>query len=319
MSVKKTEASFLGSDGVHQIFYTVYEPENPKAVYQIAHGMAEHFGRYEDFCLFLADNGFVVCGDDHIGHGRTGKAVGELGYYGEVNDAPGAARNHMIDDMHLLTGLMKEKYPGLPYVLMGHSMGSMLARMYLALHGSELDAAVIMGTCGTGGSSKIAGVAGAMCGLIGSVKGKKYVSPMITNMAFGTYNDHFKEENDPISWVSKNEENRARYKADELAGFPFSVSAFRSMMELVQYITSPGAFAAVPDDLPILLIAGAEDPVGNYGAGVDEVYQAFRKAGKTNVTMKLYEGDRHEILNEDDRKDVYDYILNWVSPYALKK
>ncbi|MBR5741109.1 MAG: alpha/beta hydrolase, partial [Firmicutes bacterium] len=110
-----------------------------------------------------------------------------------------------------------------------------------------------------------------------------------------------------------------RYKADELAGFPFSVSAFRSMMELVQYITSPGAFAAVPDDLPILLIAGAEDPVGNYGAGVDEVYQAFRKAGKTNVTMKLYEGDRHEILNEDDRKDVYDYILNWVSPYALKK
>jgi len=319
MSVTKTNASFLGSDGVHQIYYTVYEPEAPKAVIQITHGMAEYFGRYEDFALFLADNGFAVAGDDHLGHGRTGEAVGEFGYYGEANKAPGAARNHMVNDMHLLTGLMKEKFPGLPYVIMGHSMGSMLTRMYLALHGHEVDAAIVMGTCGTSGSSKISGIGATLCGVIGGIKGRDYVSPMVTNMAFGTYNDRFKDENDALSWLSKNKANRDAYRADRLAGFPFTVSAFRSMMELIQYITNPAAFSAVPDDLPILLIAGADDPVGNYGAGVDEVLQAYRKAGKRNVTMKLFEGDRHEILNEDDRADVYAYILNWVRPYTLDR
>lgn len=305
MRFTKESGTFKSADGRHDIAYYVYTPAGaPKAVLQISHGMCEYIERYEDFIGYLCGRGFLVCGNDHLGHGRLAQASGDLGYF-----APEEGWKLLAEDVHTLTRLMKERFPALPYSLLGHSMGSFVARCYLVRYGEELDAAVIMGTSG---GNPFASLGILLAGLEIRLHGERCRSPLLNQLSMGGNNRRFKEEHDKDSWLSKDLEIRASYAANPLCSFVFTASGFRDLFSLLRFVSAPGWAAQAPKDLPVLLVSGEDDPIGADGKGVKKVYDRLKAAGVTDVTLRLFPGDRHEILNETDRKQVYQEIGDYL-------
>jgi len=271
--------------------------------------MAERISRYFDFAAFLASHGFVVVGNDHLGHGKTKANNEEYGYFGKFQN-----KNLLVEDMHQLTVLTKELYPDLPYFVLGHSMGSFLLREYITLYGGEIAGAIIMGTGNPSGS--MLGVGLGLSRLIGTIKGDTYRSPMIANMVDGTYNRKIEDAKTPFDWISSVGSVVDAYNKDESTGFRFTMNGFEHMFINIIYVVSAKAFERTPKDLPLLLISGQQDPVGGYGAQVEEVAQKFKDAGVSDVTLILYPDDRHEVLNEFDKAEVYEDILTWLDRYV---
>ena len=300
MSTTKTQGSF-DSNGV-TVFYTKWASDAPRGVVQLAHGMAEHIERYDDFARFLCDHGFSVYGDDHRGHGRTGRQQGTLG---KLADRDGWKL--VVDDMKALTDLIRSENPAIPVILLGHSMGSFLARHYASQYGDGIDGLIVMGTSGRNPAS---GAGIMLVNLLARLKGEDHRSMRVNAMAFGSYNKRF-DKRTVFDWLSADHGNVDRYAADELCGFCFTLSGFRDLFSVLSAVSQDTAFAAVPKDLPILVVSGADDPVGSYGAGVREVFERFRAAQVANVSIKLYPGMRHEILNETDHQTVYDDLARW--------
>ena len=279
------ELTFLSSDGHTQLHGAQWTPADrePIAVLQIAHGVAEHILRYDDFARYLNDRGILVAGHDHLGHGKSLPEGGTPVYFGDR-----ATWETVVDDIHLLHDRLREQYPDLPILLMGHSMGSFLSRSYLIRYPGTVDAAIIMGT-GWQPEMTIRGGL-LLAGILSGLKGPDAVSKMVTNMAFGAYNKAFGDKpRTPNDWLSADTDNVDRYMAD------------------------PGNIDRMDKNAPILLIAGQDDPVGNMGAGVRRTHDAFKRAGIKDVTLKLYPGLRHEILNEAAMRDtVYGDIGAWL-------
>ena len=306
MAITVTDAYFNSSTGKNKIHTMIWKDDSadPKAVIQIAHGVCEHIERYDDFARFLVGCGYVVVGNDHLGHGKSVNTLDELGYFA---DEDGDVR--MVDDMHILYQIMKKRYPDLPYFLFGHSMGSLLARQYCAVFGYELSGAIF---CGTG---NIIGAAVLL---------KTPMDKLVEKLGAGSdkidlfalnskaYNQGFREENDDLAWLSRNVENREVYRADPYCGFQLKVGGFRDLATLMLKVSHPDWAFKIPVDLPILVISGAKDPVGGNGKGVLKVVDALEAAGN-EPTVILYPGDRHEILNEDDREIVYSDVKQWLS------
>ncbi|MEA4911513.1 MAG: alpha/beta hydrolase [Oscillospiraceae bacterium] len=306
MAVKKTVGTFLSSDKKTQICYVRWtdEKKKPEAILQLAHGMAEYIGRYDAFARYMAENGFAVYGSDHLGHGETAKnSGGERGYFAEKD-----GWSLLPDDVHKLTLIAREEYPGLPVALLGHSMGSFIVRLYAARYSQDIDALVVMGTSGR---NPLGGVGLALINMIAKFKGEHYRSAFINNMAFGAYNKRFKDARTPFDWLSTERGNVERYMADEDCGYLFTLSGYRDLMTLLSKVSEKAWPGKLRKDLPVLLISGADDPVGNYGAGVREVYDSLNAVGLQDVTLRLVEGKRHEILNEDNRQDTYAELLAW--------
>ena len=290
MSYRIIEKEVLSSDGVHTLYGKVYAPEGEvRALFQIAHGMTEHIDRYHEFMAFLAGNGFAVFAHDHIGHGKTGTEAGELGFIAEKN-----GHEILIEDVRAFAEAVKADFPGKKYILMGHSMGSFIARLYAARYGKELSGLVLMGTGGPNPASK-AGL--TVTEILQKKHGAHYVSALIYKLAFGTYNARTKNET-AYDWLSVNKENVRKYIADDLCGFPFTVSAMHDLITLTASCNTKKWAEAMPKKLPVYLVAGTEDPVGEYGSGVKKVCRMLHLAGVKNVKTKLYRGARHEILNE---------------------
>ena len=307
---EKITGTYPGHDTIHQIHYAIYLPDKtPRAILQIAHGMAEHFGRYEDFAKFLTAQGYAVCGEDHLGHGLTGAAVNEFGYYGEIE---GKAQDHLVEDLHTLHCIMRAQYGSVPYFLLGHSMGSMLARIYLTKYGDDLTAAIIMGTMGPGGPAQMAL---PVVKLLKGIYGPKHKSKLLYALAFGGYNKKFPDPSERLGWQSQDPEVLKAFRADPLSNFMMSVSAFQTMLEMILFISRPQWPAEVPMDLPLLITAGDDDPVGDFGKGPRAVYDAFLALGRKNVTLQMYPGMRHEILNEPCKSETYQNILSWMEQY----
>ena len=302
--MQKIPKEIPSCDGVHTLRGILYLPEEPKAIVQIVHGMAEHIGRYDAFMTYLAENGFLAFGNDHLGHGKTAENSDELGFFAEKN-----GDSLVCEDTFSFGKAVKESYPSLPLILLGHSMGSFIARQTVRIHPDACDALIIMGT---GGKNPISALGLTTASVIGMLRGKKYVSDLIYNVAFSSYNQRTGKENS-FAWLSCDEKEVEKHDADPLCTFRFTVGAMHDLIRLQSLVNRKDWYENIRKDLPILIVSGAEDPVGNYGKGVEEVYSSLIAEGVTDVTRKTYPAMRHEILNELDRKTVYEDILSFIS------
>ena len=297
---------FDSSTGHNKLRAHMCTPDmQPKAVVQIVHGIAEHMDRYDDFMLFLASNGFLVVGDDHLGHGKSIDKPEDIGFFAERN-----GWTYAVQDEEILRSAMKINYPDIPIIVFGHSMGSFLTRTHLIKFPGGFDAAIISGTGNQGKPLVLGGL--AMGNLVVKLKGPHYYSNMLNNMAFGSYNKIYGIPKTTHDWLTRDEDVVARYLADPLCGFVPSCSLFRDMMTGINLITSPKNLDAMKKDTPVYFMSGSMDPVGECGKGVKIAYENFRKAGMQDVSIKLYEGGRHEMLNEINKDEVYSDILAWI-------
>lgn len=302
--VKYEELTYLSADGETAVHAYIWAPtEEPLGIIQLSHGMCEYILRYEAWARRFAAAGFVVCGNDHLGHGYTAPDEESLGHI-----APRNGEEVLVEDLHTLSVLMKARYPGLPLVLYGHSMGSFAARLYLVRYGDELAAALISGTAGPG---MPVGAGRALAHAIARVKGKRHRSKLLTSIAFGSYNKRFEEERDAVSWLTRVKDVRDAYRQDKFCTFVFTAEGYDTLFALLGSISKKAWFERVPHELPVLLFAGDMDPVGNYGKGVRAVYDRMKKQG-CNVTLRLYEGGRHEMHNELNADEVFADLIAYL-------
>ena len=302
------EFTYLSSDGKTQLHAMEWIPEDqtPKAVLQIAHGVSEYIARYDAFARYLNEQGFVVVGNDHLGHGGSG---GETPvYFGEKD-----GWKHVVDDLYALHVRMQEQYPQLPFFIMGHSMGSFLTRSYLIRYPGTVKGAVVMGT---GSQSPAVIAAGRMVARSEARKrGRSAVSPLVNKMAFGSYNKGLTPHRTEFDWLSADSGNVDRYVADPLCGKPGTVGLFLDMLDGFSFNQDPENLKKMDPATPVLFVSGACDPVGAGGKGVQKAYQSFLSAGVKDVQIKLYDGLRHEILNEKEKDVVYRDISTWLKSH----
>ncbi len=299
------EITYDAAGGEGRIFARILSPDKPevKAVVQIAHGMAEHSLRYLDFAHFLTSHGYVVCINDHAGHGRSVPSGGGYGYFGQ------GGYHSLLKDMNTLRGIVQDEYPDAPYIMMGHSMGSFLARAYLTQYGQGVAAAIFSGT--SGGMNRLVMKAGrAIAQGIVRKKGPKAYDKRLQNLVSGSFNDRFKPARTENDWLTRDEKVVDLFNADPLCGFMFTASAYYTLICLLDDINTPAWFRAVPQ-IPILLFSGEQDPVGDFGRGVRRVAHRLETAGR-QVECKLYPGGRHEMLNELNREEVYHDVLAFI-------
>ena len=301
--MQKITKEIPSNDGIHTLRATVYLPENPKGIVQIVHGMAEHIGRYEHFMTYLAENGFIACGHDHLGHGKTAENETELGFFAEKN-----GDRLVCEDTFSFGKAIREEYPSFPLILLGHSMGSFIARQTVRFHPNACDALIIMGT---GGKNPLSVLGFITASVICTLRGKKHISLLIDRIAFASYNKKTGKKNS-FAWLTHDEKEIEKHDADPLCTFRFTVSAMRDLIRLQSHSNRKDWYRNLRKDLPVFIVSGAEDPVGNYGKGVEEVFSALLAQGMTNVTRKIYPDMRHEILNERSRKTVYQDILSFI-------
>ncbi len=295
----------------HNLHTLIWQPEHPKAIVQIVHGMSEHIARYDELARWLCDRGIAVIGHSHLGHGLTAASADDLGY---IADKHGWER--LTDDIHTVRAAAYEMFPGLPVILLGHSMGSFAVRTYITRPQSSGLSGVILS--GTGHQpAAVIGAGKAMTSLVRLFKGRRHRSKFLDSLSFGGNNKPFEPGRTAYDWLSKNEENVDLYIADPLCGFCFTTGGFRDLFDGLGYIGKKKNIARNNKTLPCLFVSGQYDPVGGNGKGVLHVADMFRKAGMTDVQVRLYDDDRHEVLNETDRftvyADIYDFIARFIT------
>ena len=301
------EFTFTSVNGTTPIHVRRFDPEGaPRGVVQIAHGVAEYANRYDPFLRFLADNGFVAVAHDHLGHGKSVTDDSELGWFAEKG-----GWDLVVSDVKKLHDMLQEEFPDLPFVLFGHSMGSFVARTYLIRYPEDLNAAVI---CGTGQqSAALVGGGKLMANLVCTFKGTKHRSKFLNGLAFGSYNKAFEPLRTQVDWLSRDTAVVDAYDADPLCGFMATAGLFRDMMGGISFIGKPANVAKVRKDLPVFLIAGAMDPVGEQGKGPQRALELYRQVGLADATLKLYPDCRHELLNELNKEEVMADILAFLN------
>ena len=293
------EERLIMRDG-HRLFYRVWETESPKASVHINHGMAEHSYRYDEFARFLNRHGYVVYAQDHRGHGYTAEED-EKGWFSTRD-----GWSIVVDDAYALDRKIMEDFPELPHFLFGHSMGSFITRVCIERYSEDYDAVVI---CGTGAHQGLIGKAGQLVARSHVKKwGSKMRDPDLDNLAFSSYVKHFRGEG-KYSWLSRDKREVEKYEKDPLCGFVCSSKFYDDLIELSNQANDKKQVEKIRKSLPLFIISGSEDPVGGYSKGVRKVYSLYKKAGLDNVKMKLYDGGRHEILNEINKEEVYQDIV----------
>ena len=298
---------FISSTGVNRIRVKTCTPDGEvRGVVQIAHGIADHADRYADFMSFLAENGFASAADDHLGHGASIEKEDDKGFFAEKD---GWWR--VVDDLKTVHDTMKKKYPDVPYLFFGHSMGSFLARTYLIRYPDDCDAAIISGTAQQSPLMVNAGL--FMASVLTKKNGPRGDGKVLNDIAFGSYNDKIKFRYTEFDWISRDEETVKKYIDDPLCGFAAKCSLYRDMMEGIKFISKKENAAKMNKNTPVYFMSGDADPVGEYGKGVTRAYQMFCDVGMKDVMIRLYPGGRHEMLNEINRADVYRDILNWIN------
>ncbi len=304
MAVIRKEAYYTSSNGINKVRTLIWQDESasPVGVIQIAHGVCEHIGRYDDFARFLAENGFVVCGNDHLGHGKTVFSENELGYVFEGDHV------NMVRDMNTLHNIMSKRYPDIPYILFGHSMGSFLARIYSAAFGERLSGAIY---CGTGQVPSPVLLFEDPVKTIMDRLPENSPTPQSIVSIFEKFTKKVLKSDDDLSWLSRNQQNIENFRNDPLSGFDFTPSLLKELITLAVKASDPSWAAKLPKDLPVLLVSGAKDPVGMFGRGVLEVSDALVSVG-IEPEVILYPADRHEVLNEEDNEKIYGDVLKFV-------
>jgi len=305
----KKEFTYPSADGKTQIHAISWLPEGKvRAVLQIAHGMVEFIDRYDRFAGVLNEEGILVVGNDHLGHGQSVTDPSNLGYFGSPD-----GNAFIIRDMHQLRQQTEQQYPQVPFFLLGHSMGSFLARQYIEMYGQGLAGAIIMGTGYQTGGTLNAGK--MLCKLIGSVRGWHYRSRFINNMAIGAYSKAFQPARTPADWLTRDEAVVDAYLHNPLCTFTFTVNGYYHLFRGLQYAEAPANLNKIPKKLPVLVVSGGKDPVGNFGKDPVRVAEIYKQTGLKDVTCKIYPEDRHEVLNEMDKETVDRDILEWIEQH----
>lgn len=308
----KKEYSFLSAEKETKIHVIVWTPESEvTGVVQIAHGMVEFIDRYDRFARFLNQHGYVVVGNDHLGHGKSVQNAEQLGFFRESG-----GNEAVIADMRKLHVITRKHFPNVPYFLLGHSMGSFFTREYIEKYGSDLTGAVIMGT---GSQPKSALKMGkGLCRSIAATRGWKHRSQLVDLMCFGSYNKKFEPARTGVDWLTKDEAIVDASRVNPLNNFRFTVNGYYSMFSAIEAAQDPKRIERIPKCLPLLLVSGTDDPVGDFGEGVRKAYESYKKAGISDVRIHLFENDRHEILNELDHGEVDRHILEWLEEQREK-
>jgi alpha-beta hydrolase superfamily lysophospholipase len=302
--------AFRTQDDV-EIFTYRWDPDPPtlsKAVVQIAHGMAEHAGRYARFARALTAAGYAVYANDHRGHGRTAGDLDNVGYFADEGGWFKVAA-----DLRQLAGIIRDNHPHLPVFLLGHSMGSFLVRTAIMDAPAGLSGAILSGTGGDPGMlGRVGlGVARILC----AVKGRRSPSGLLNALSFGGFNKKFAPVRTEFDWLSRDGAEVDKYLADPYCGGIFSAGFFVDLLEGLGYLHKPENIARVPKDLPVYLFSGAKDPVGDDTRGVRKVAEAYRRAGLKEVTERFYEDGRHEMLNETNRQQVFADVIAWLDAH----
>lgn len=303
--ISKEYNTFSSSDGVHHIHYFCIAPEKPKAIIQIEHGVAEHIERYVTFATKLAEQGYAVFADDHLGHGKSVASEDELVWFAEKD-----GWQLVCEDVWKLHDIAVERFPGIPYVLMGHSMGSFMVRTVAIEHSEQIDGLIISGTGHQ--SAPIIGAGKVACAIEKLRMGSKGRSKLVNNIAFGSYNKAFKPNRTTHDWLTRDEREVDKYIKDPLCGVDAAVGLFGDMLTGLNFIRKSKNIRKMRRDLPIYMFSGDKDPVGDMGKGVQMVYVLFKANGLADVTLRLYKDGRHEMLNGPDRKLVAKELVKWL-------
>lgn len=306
MNYTKSSNTFKSSNHSTDVTYYIYEPlTTPKGILQISHGMCEYLERYEHFIDFLTGHGFIVCGNDHLGHGKSVSSKDKLGYF-----APENGWTCLPDDLSILTKIMKDRYPDLPYFLLGHSMGSFISRIYITRYADLLDGVII---CGTAGTNPLTWAAKIITRLMKKIKGPFHRSNLVNHLMFGAYNSKFDNPKTTHDWITRDTAIVDTYLKDDYCNFIFTTSAFCDLVTLLDTVSKDSWYKAVPKKLPFYLLSGDMDPVGNWGKGTKEVETRLKKENLEDFSSKFYKDFRHELLNEIGKEEVYEDILIWLN------
>lgn len=288
------------SDGVNTLVGKIFIPHGEiKGIFHLVHGMTEYIDRYDGIFTYLAERGYVCGGFDNLGHGKTAKNEGELGFIASKD-----GYKFLIDDVHLFGDMLRSRFADKDYFLMGHSMGSFIVRLAAYKDPSKIKKLII---CGTGGPMAVSYPGLWLIKLIKAFKGERYVSDLVENIAFGTYNKRFKGPT-KYEWLTNDRAIIDKYIKDKYCTFRFTVSAMHDLITLCIKSNSKDWFKGLDKKLPVLLISGKNDPVGDYGKGVQKVYDRLCAAGQHEALIKLYEDCRHEILNDTCKIEVFEDI-----------
>ncbi len=298
----RDEGSFLSVTG-QELKYRIWRPEGtPRGIVQMIHGMAEHIGRYDEAGEALADAGYLAAGHNQIGHGPETPL---RGYFGKRD-----GWRNLLEDIHRMRGVLEGRYAGIPLFLLGHSMGSFEAQAYVAARGKGLAGCVLSGT---GYYSRATAQSGIQVARMEIGRGReKKASPLIDRMGFQTANRPFAPNRTKYDWLSRDEEEVDRYVADEHCGFLFTAAGYMAFFQGLQGLTEPGAAKGIPPELPILIIAGERDPIGQMGKGVRRVAGELLRAGQRDLSVRLYPECRHELFHELNRREVFRDLTAWL-------
>lgn len=296
---------FLTMDDRAEIYVRLWEDvKNPRAVLQLAHGMAEHIERYDRFGQACNKEGIICIGNDHRGHGRTGERSGIMGYF-----TPQEGFERVVDDLHTLNRWIQKQYPNLPIFLLGHSMGSLLARRYLQKYGESIAGAILIGSSGNPG---LAADLGKFIAKLQMSKDPTAPSPLLDRIAFKGYNKGIINPQTKFDWLSTDPHEVKLYEQDAFCGQIFSSGFFYDLFTGLQRIHSADLIEKIPKDLPLLILSGKEDPVGKKGKGVRQFTAQYKRHGIMDLEMILYPNLRHELLNEMGREKVTSDICRWL-------
>lgn len=299
---------FITHDDEHICYYKWESIGSRKGrgVIQIAHGIGEHAGRYDRIANLLIKEGFTIYANDHRAHGKTAEIKRLYGFYDGDNYFEDA-----VEDMYSLTKLIKKENPDKKLILFGHSMGSLLSRKYVLKYGDEIDALILSGTADFINGLGHFGLASTK--LVGAIRGRAQSNDTLRRIFFDEFNKKFKPNRTNLDWISRDEAEVDEFEADPYRIENFSIGVFTDILKNSKSLNQKEAFTNTPDDLPILIFSGDQDPVGEMGKGVTRVAKNYQKYGNSDLTFHLYPGGRHEMLNEINRKEVEEDIISWIN------
>lgn len=309
--LEKRDIHFDSADKKHKVagYFYSWPGVKPRLVLQVSHGMCEYIGRYEEFAAFLAQNGVVVCGNDHLGHGNTAGTLEDLGYFSQKG-----GHVFVLQDLRQMCRLAQKEYPGLPVVLLGHSMGSFYAREFATLWPEMISGLILSGT---GGPNPVLGPGILIADMISAIKGERHRSELLFKMGFGAYLKRIPNPRTPYDWISRDTEIVDRYAADPKCTFRFTANGYHELMTVLKKVSSAEWAGKLNKTMPVMMISGDADPVGDYGKGVATVREWMSQAGVEQIDFKMYPGARHEVLNETNRQEVYSDVLAFLQKWWL--
>lgn len=305
MNFTHKELSFTSSDGKNTVHAEMYVPEGEvRAVVQLSHGMIDYVGRYKALAEYFAARGIAFAGNDHLGHGATAACEEDFGFFADRD-----GYKLVIDDLYKMNSLIREAIPDTPIVMLGHSMGSFMARLYAVKYPESISALIIHGT---GGPNPMLAPGKLLAKLLRAIYGTRHRSKLITGLAFGSYNSKFPKEEGENAWLTRDVARVADRDSDPYTSYKFTLAGYIDLFTVLGESNSKEWFLEYPKKLATLVISGDADPVGDYGKGVKYVYESLLAAGAENVTLKLYEDARHELFNEFNSDEVSAYLAEWI-------